>query len=188
LSSAALRVRGEVEPISVATAIRCSAPPDRVWNALVFYEQIDRRPPWPLRVLLPVPVRAEGARSAEGDETRCVYEHGYLVKRMIRVQPLRRCEFEVIEQELGMPGEIRLAGGGYTLNALPGGSTRLELETHYFAFRRPRRLWRPIETALCHAFHRHILDAIQRGAGPAGAAARPSQLRLPARVAPSPDR
>jgi hypothetical protein len=187
LKGAALPFRDEPNPISVATAIRCSAPPERVWNALVFYEQIDRRPPWPLRVLLPVPVRADGARSAEGDETRCVYEHGYLVKRMIRVLPPRRCEFEVIEQELGMPGKIRLAGGGYTLNALPGGSTRIELETRYFAFRRPRVLWRPIETALCHAFHRHILDAIRRGTGPAGAA-RLSRIRLPARVAPSSER
>ena len=188
MKGAAPRIRGEVKPISVATAIRCSEPPERVWDALVFYEQIDRQPPWPLRLLLPVPVRADGARSAAGDETRCVYEHGYLVKRMSRVQPLRRCEFEVIEQQLGMPGEIRLAGGGYTLNALPDGSTRIELETRYFASRRPRVLWRPIEAALCHAFHRHILDAIRRGAGTAGAAARPSRLRIPARVAPSSER
>ncbi|HEY7114685.1 MAG TPA: hypothetical protein VIA45_17285 [Thermoanaerobaculia bacterium] len=151
-------------PLSVVTAIRCSAPPARVWNALVFFEEIERRPPLLLRLLLPTPLRTEGAHSGEGDETRCVYDRGHLVKRMTLVRPPHRYEFEVIEQALEVGGAIRLIGGRYSLKELPGRSTRLWMETRYDGSNRPRTLSRPIEAAVCHAFHSHILRAIRRAA------------------------
>ena len=149
-------------PTSVTTGIRFSATPAQVWDGLMFYEQIDRRPPLHLRILLPEPLRAEGRRSAVGDETRCVYEDGHLLKRATRIEPLRFYGFDVVEQDLAIGRGIRLTGGSYTLEALPDGSTRIELETRYLGGRRPRPLWRPIEAAVCHAFHRHILGAMRR--------------------------
>lgn len=188
MSAAAGPAAPAARPTSVLTAIRCAAPRDRVWNALVFFEEIGRRPPWPLRALLPAPLRAEGARSAVGDETRCLYESGDLVKRMTLVRPPLRCEFDVIAQALEIPGGIRLAGGGYSLEEAADGSTRVAIETRYYGSRRPRALCRPIEAAVCHAFHRHILRAIRRGAENADAAPGPNRLRLPSRTAPSPRR
>jgi len=140
----------------------------------MFFEQIARRPPLYLRLLLPAPRRAEGRRSAVGDETRCVYEKGHLLKRVTEIAPGRRCGFEVVEQRLAIRGGIRLAGGSYTLRELPDGTTRVELETRYVASRRPRWLWRQIETAVCHAFHRHILSAMRRELATRGPRAAPA--------------
>jgi hypothetical protein len=142
--------------------MRFAAPPEAVWAGLMFYEQLCRRPPLLLRLLLPAATRAEGRKSAVGDQTRCLYEQGHLVKRITSVDPARHCLFEITEQRLRIAGGIRLSGGGYALSRLPDGSTRVELETRYVSPWRPRWLCRPIEAAVCHAFHRHILGAMRR--------------------------
>lgn len=144
------------------TGMRFSASPGEVWEGLMSYEEIPRRPPLLLRLLLPEPMRAEGRRAAIGDETRCVYDRGHLLKRVTRIDLRRQYSFSVVEQELSISGGIRLTGGSYVLLELPDGSTRLELETRCVGFARPRWLWRPIEAAVCHAFHRHILGAMRR--------------------------
>lgn len=155
---------------AVMTAMRFAAPAERVWDGLMFYEQILRRPPLLLRLLLPTPLRAEGSRSVVGDETRCVYEGGHLVKRVIRIEPGRHYGFDVVEQSLRIGPGIRLLGGAYRLVDLPDGKTRLELTTRYASSRRPGWLWRPIEAAVCHVFHRHLLGAMRRAAEAHGAA------------------
>jgi hypothetical protein len=165
-------------PTSIVTGMRISASPGDVWEGLMFYEQIPERPPLHLRLLLPEPLRVEGLRSAVGDEARCVYDRGHLLKRVTGIDPGRRYEFAVVEQSLVIGRGIRLTGGSYTLLALAGGSTRIELETRYVGSVRPRRLWTPLEAAVCHAFHRHILGAMRRAAE--------SRLLLPRRHAPGP--
>src|SRR5512133_589493 len=45
---------------SVVTGTRFPGSIEAVWEKLMFYEQIERRPPWLLRLLLPIPVRTEG--------------------------------------------------------------------------------------------------------------------------------
>ena len=128
----------------------------------MFYEQIPFPPPLHLRLLLPTPMRAEGRWSAVGDETRCIYDKGHLLKRVTRIDPWRRYGFDVVEQKLAIGSGIRLTGGSYTLLALPDGSTRIGLETRYVSSVRPRWLGRRVEAAVCHAFHRHILGAMRR--------------------------
>lgn len=150
-----------LRPTSIVTAMRFAASPGQVWEGLMFYEQIPQRPPLRLRLLLPEPLRAEGRPQAVGDETTCVYDGGYLLKRVTRVDPRRHYGFDVVDQKLAIGGGIRLIGGRYTLQELPGGSTRIELETRYLGSVRPRWLWRRIEAAVCHAFHRHILGAMR---------------------------
>jgi len=131
----------------------------------MFYEQIDERSPLLLRLLLPVPVRVEGRRSELGDEARCVYETGYLVKRLTQIDRERRYAFTVVEQNLTLAGGLSLVDGWYALRALPGGRTEVETGTRYLSRNRPGWLWRPAETAVCQMFHRHILRAMERGVG-----------------------
>jgi hypothetical protein len=127
----------------------------------MFYEQIDQRPPWYLRLLLPVPIRTEGSKAAVGDEALCLYVGGHLVKRVTRVEQSALYAFAVIEQKLDVGG-IVLSDGEYSLRARFDGGTDVTVTTRYASTRRPRWLWRPIEGLVCHAFHHHILRAMRR--------------------------
>jgi hypothetical protein len=133
-----------------------------VWNGLLFYEQVSRRPPLLLRVFLPSPIRTVGRKSKVGDEVRCLYEGGYLVKRVTQIVEQRRYCFEVVEQAIDFGGGIRLSGGSYELRHLPDGCTEVALETRYWSPWRPRWLWTLLEAAICHRFHHHILGEVRR--------------------------
>jgi hypothetical protein len=146
----------------VVTPMKVAASRSQVWDRLMFYEQVDQRPPLHLRLLLPVPIRTIGDKSHIGDEARCLYEGGHLIKRITAVNPGRVYAFEVIEQALRVGGSMKLVGGEYRLDEGPSGVTVMTLSTRYTSSRRPRWLWRPIEAAVCHSFHRHILRAIRR--------------------------
>lgn len=146
----------------VVTRMVFRAPIDRVWRTIMFYEQIDQRPPLHLRWLLPVPLGTEGRKTAVGDEAKCLYEGGFLVKRVVRVVAAELYAFEVIEQELAFGGGMRLSGGAYRLRSQADGSTEVALTTRYRGGWRPRWLLAPIEGVVCHMFHRHILRAMRR--------------------------
>jgi hypothetical protein len=147
---------------SVVTRMRFAAPPDRVWGGLLFYEQIEERPPLHLRLLLPMPLGTKGAKSKVGDEALCAYEDGHLLKRVTEIDPGRHYGFEVAEQNLAVGGGLALSGGCYTLRALPEGGTEVAVTTRYVSLRRPGWLWKPIEATVCHMFHRHLLGAMRR--------------------------
>lgn len=148
--------------ISVVTRETFAAPPAQVWKGLMFYEEIDLRPPLHLRLLLPVPIGTAGQVSEVGDEALCLYEGGHLRKRLTRVERGDSYEFEVAEQALFLGRGVRLAGGRYALRELPGGQTEVSVETRYSNTKSPRWLWRPLERIVCHAFHRHLLGSMRR--------------------------
>ncbi len=154
-------------PRSVVTRIRFAAAAEQVWDVLLYYEQIEERPPLLLRLLLPVPIRTEGSKAKVGDEARCSYEGGHLLKRVTHVDRGHHYGFEVVEQNLVLGGGLALTGGCYTLRELPEGSTEVAVTTRYTSNRRPRWLFLPIETAVCHLFHRHLLTAMRRRVKPA---------------------
>jgi hypothetical protein len=149
-----------------ATAVRTrttvAAPADEVWDSLLFYEELEERPPFLLRRLLPVPLGTEGCKSEVGDTARCLYERGHLIKRVTRADRAHSYAFEVVEQQLAVGGGLRLTGGGYTLRQLPGERTQVTLETRYLSRKHPRWFWKRLETAVCHRFHRHLLAALSR--------------------------
>lgn len=147
---------------SVATSMTFDAAPQDVWDRLMFYEQIDQRPPLHLRLLLPTPIETAGRKSEIGDEARCLYRGGYLIKRVTQVEPRRRYVFEVSEQALVVGGGVRLSGGEYVIRELARGRAEVRIVTRYTSPRWPRWLWRPVERAVCHSFHRHILRAMRR--------------------------
>ena len=148
--------------ITVDTTFAIAADPATIWDRLLFYEQIDQRPPLHLRLLLPVPIETVGRKSEVGDEARCLYEGGFLIKRVTHIDPPRRYGFEIAEQALSIGGGMRLAGGDYTIEAEGAGRSRLCITTRYTSARWPRWVWRPVERAVCHSFHRHILGAMRR--------------------------
>jgi hypothetical protein len=147
---------------SVVTRMNIAAPPDEVWRGLMFYEQIEEPPPLHLRLLLPMPIRTHGSKSAIGDEAMCLYEGGHLLKRVTQIDPCRQYGFEVVEQNLAVGGGLILSGGCYTLRELPGGRTEVAVTTRYVSPKRPGWMWKPIEATVCHLFHRHLLGAMRR--------------------------
>ena len=149
---------------SVVTRMKFAVLPEQAWDGLVFYEQIEKRPPLSLRLLMPLPIRTEGRKAEVGDEARCLYVGGHLIKRVTKIERNRRYEFEVVEQNLAVGGGIRLLGGSYTLSKLPDGCTEVALSTRYVSPKRPRWLWKPVEAVFCHIFHRHILRAMRHNA------------------------
>jgi len=147
---------------SIVTRMSFAAAPAQVWEGLMFYEQIEEPPPLHLRLLLPLPIRTEGRKSAVGDEAMCLYQGGHLLKRVTQIDRCRHYGFDVVEQNLRLGRGLTLSGGCYTLSELPGGRTEVAVTTRYASGRRPEWLWKPIEAAVCHLFHRHLLAAIRR--------------------------
>lgn len=146
--------------ISVTTSQDFFAPPEALWDALLFYEEIIESPPLVLRVLLPRPIATEGYKFGVGREVRCRYEGGHLLKQVTEITPLRSYAFDVIEQDLALGGR-KVLGGSYTLNAIGKGRTRVALTTRYTSPNQPRWLCRWIEAGVCHLFHRYLLTTIR---------------------------
>ena len=145
---------------SVATSIYLQASPQAVWDRMLSYEEVPKRPPLILRTLLPVPLRTEGDKTRLGEDVQCLYGGGDLVKQITAVQPPHLLAFDVNEQHLGIESCIVAIGGSYRIE--PSGSeTEVILTTKYYAFLQPRFFWRPLETFLAHRFHRHILEGMR---------------------------
>ncbi len=150
--------------VVVSTAAVFDATPRATWDAIAFYEQVDHEPPLLLRVAMPVPVGVEGVSDRVGAEPRCVYERGYLVKRITVRNPERELAFDVIEQQLGMERDVILRDGRFLLTPRSDGRTTVLLETRYDAPLRPRWLWRPVERRVVRALHAHVLRGMRTNA------------------------
>jgi hypothetical protein len=148
----------------VVTKLRFNCTPEKAWQNLMFYEQIERRPPLHLLALLPKPIRTEGRKSEVGDVATCLYEGGHLLKRVDKIEENRYYGFTVVEQTLKFGGGMLLSKGAYTLTPRPDGGTDVAVETNYTSTRKPRALWRPIEALVAHSFHRFILKEMRRAA------------------------
>jgi hypothetical protein len=153
----------EAATSTIATRMSFAAPIERAWQSLLFYEEVKERPPLPLRLLLPVPIRTEGDKSRVGAEAMCLYEDGHLLKRATRIEKPTLYEFEVARQALAVGGSMRLSGGRYELRERAGG-TEVTVITTYSSEKWPRWLWRPLERFVCHMFHRFLLRSMRRRA------------------------
>jgi hypothetical protein len=149
-------------PVSIETRMTFTGTRADVWKRIVFYEQLEHPPPLHLRLLLPIPIETIGDKSRVGDEARCRYQRGYLIKRVTGVEVESSYVFDVVEQALDVGNGMKLVGGSYVLRALDDGRTEVALTTRYSSPRSPRWLWKPIEAAVCHSFHRHILREMRR--------------------------
>ena len=150
------------QPTSVVTRMNFAAPPEKVWEGLMFYEQIGKRPPLLLRLLLPVPIRTEGRKSEVGDEVTCQLPERSLAQasdscdsrtklrvRSHRAKPHARRRDKTVRRQLHAACRFRTAAPKLSSrhamsarNALAGCGVR-------------------IEAVVCHSFHRHILSAMR---------------------------
>ncbi len=144
---------------TVETRVHLDASPERVWQGMLFYEEVPSRPMPLLRLFLPAPVRTQGEKTRVGAVIECTYDGGYLEKRITAVGHARFVQFDVVIQELGIEDCISMQDGAYELRP-DGGGTEMVLTTRYRGHARPRWLWRPLERFLAHRLHHHILDGM----------------------------
>jgi len=145
---------------AVVTKMRFNAPAQRVWESLVFYEEVKKRPGWLLRLFLPEPLSTQGGKTQPGSLIRCRYAKGSLMKRITEVEIGHRIDFQVIEQNLGLEGCVAMTSGSYRLQSVAGGC-EVALTTRYRGHLRPRWLWQRLERFLAHRLHRHILNGVR---------------------------
>ncbi|MGZ5536966.1 MAG: SRPBCC family protein [Chthoniobacterales bacterium] len=153
------------ESASVVTCQDFPAPAEAVWDALMFYEEVAKCPPFFLRWILPIPLATEGCKFEVGSEVKCRYVGGHLLKRVTAIVGARSYAFDIVEQNLALGG-IKLLGGEYRLRDLPRGRTRVALATRYASPNQPRWLCGRFEAVVCHSFHRHILTAMRSNLAP----------------------
>jgi len=163
--SGVYRVAGRLfgrQPVTqaVGTRVHFNASRESVWNHLMFYEEVPRRPPFPLGVLLPHPIRSEGNKTRAGANIRCTYgaEAG-LLKHIVGVESPRLLQFEVTEQRLGIEDCVVTVGGSYQIHDC-GDAADVVLTTNYRTYLHPRGIWHPVEALLIGQLHKHILRGI----------------------------
>jgi hypothetical protein len=116
--------------VETRAQLTCTA--RRAWDTVCFYEHIQLKPSWFLRIVLPVPMRTTGCYGKIGDESRCMYsDGGYLAKRITNIIAGERIDFDIIEQSIRYCRSIALKGG--TIEVIPTreGECSLRMVTHY---------------------------------------------------------
>jgi hypothetical protein len=150
--------------LTLVTHWNIAASTERVWNSLRFYEELGTPAPLLLRMLLPRPVPAAASTAHPGQETILHYEDGHYARRVVKFEPPRNYEFEVVEQRLASDRGVRLLGGAFALRQLDADHTDLSITTVYSSGLRPRWLFRSLETAVCGRLQRHLLVEIEKRA------------------------
>jgi len=135
--------------------------PERAWQVLTFYEDVDIEPPLYARIGLPHPLRTEGPMRRVGDITRCVYSTGYLRKRITTFEPGHELAFDVVEQVGIEDRSVELVRGSFRFEARGDGRTEVSLTTVYRPLLAARPVWRPFEQRLAHVLHEHVLDGME---------------------------
>jgi hypothetical protein len=165
---------------AVATRARFDAPPETIWQGMLFYEEVPGRAMPLLRMFLPAPVRTQGDKTRVGAIIKCTYERGYLEKRITAAEREQCVRFDILVQQLGVEDCISMRDGSYEIRPDGSGSVVL-LTTRYRGHLRPRWFWRPLERFLAHRLHRHILDGMRvRLGAPASAPEAPAGERVTA--------
>lgn len=126
--------------VRTSTLLLCDA--RQAWEKVCFYEHIERKPSWFLRTILPTPRRTTGSYRNVGDVSRCMYsDGGFLTKRIVRLAPGMRIDFDVIEQTIRYCGRmLLLRGGSIAIESLGDGASSVTMVTHY-ELRSPKLLF-----------------------------------------------
>jgi hypothetical protein len=159
---AAIEGRSPLQPDEqVQTSMVIRAPVGRAWEAIMFYEEVEHRAPWILRIGLARPLSTRGPSRQVGDVKVCIYNKGQITKRIVVVEPGRRLGFEIIEQQIGYERDVQLLGGSFEFEALGPGQTRVTLVSSYRPLLLPRFCWRWGERIAFRTLHGHVLEGMR---------------------------
>ncbi len=160
-------LEGPAQPGAAETVVTTEvidAPAAACWDGIVFYEEVRHRPPLILRIGLAHPLFAVGSSRRAGDVKTCVYNKGWITKRVTEASPGRLLAFEVISQSIGYERDVRLTGGAFEFRELADARTEVRLSTTYEPRLTPRFAWRPFESLGVHTLHRHVIRGMRMNA------------------------
>ncbi|MBL4592167.1 MAG: hypothetical protein JKY96_09445 [Phycisphaerales bacterium] len=150
---------GHTKEISISTTRIVIGEPEDVWDALMFFEDVESNPPLLMRIALPRPLYTQGPMDSVGDRRVCVYTKGKLTKEITEVSPSETLAFTVVEQEF--EPSVRLTRGRFALEDLGDGRTRLTLTTRYVPVHSPRFVWHWAEIVGARTLHTHVINGIE---------------------------
>lgn len=146
---------------TVVTERRIAVSAEEGFDSLRFFEEVRQPPPWLLRIGLVRPLHASGSCAAVGDVKVCVYDRGRIVKRVAAVEPDRRLDFVIVEQDIGYEHDVTLTGGSFEFIPVGTDACIIRLTTAYVPRLGPRFCWRWGERIGVHVLHNHVIDAIE---------------------------
>jgi len=153
-------VNTSIGEVSSSGRLACSA--ERAWQKVCFYEHISRRLPWLLRTALPTPHRTTGSHERVGDVSRCMYsDGGYLAKRIARIVPGERIDFEIIEQTIRHSRRVVLRGGSIEIESHADGTSSVRMTTRYELRSRTFLSARFFVNLVVAAMHRVVIRDMQ---------------------------
>lgn len=161
--TAAAAAAAQAPRVTLVTHSTIDASDQRVWDSLQFYEGV-ATPPLLLRLLLPIPIPVPEHPPELGREATLNYMRGHYTRRVVRLEPPRFYEFEVVDQRLPGDRGVTLLRGAYTLRQIDSTHTDLSITTTYSSGLRPRWLLQPLEGVVARRLQRHLLAAIKRRA------------------------
>lgn len=145
--------------LSVTTSRVIIGDPDEVWDALMYFEDVDSTPPLLMRIALPRPLYSTGSMDSIGDRRVCVYTKGRLAKEIVEIEDEKLLGFRVVEQEF--EPSVILTGGRFVLEELEDGETKITLTTDYIPVHSPRLAWRWAEVLGARTLHTHVINGIE---------------------------
>jgi hypothetical protein len=137
-----------------------------LFSRIVFFEDVKAARPTLLRIALPRPIRTEGPDRV-GSVRRCVYDTGYILKRITAIEPDARYAFTVVKQVHVDDGVVRLLRGSFDLRSLSRHRTQITLRTVYAPKLSARVVWRPFEHVAIRRLHDYVIRSMVAHTRPA---------------------
>jgi len=158
------------------TSIIVNAPPERVWQNVIRFNDITAPPSLPFRLGIAYPMRARILGSGVGAVRHCEFSTGAFVEPITGWDEPRRLSFGVTAQPPALRelspythvfaphtnGFFKARRGEFRLTPIQGGRTRLEGSTWYTLEIYPEVYWSPIADWLLTKIHTRVLEQVKR--------------------------
>ncbi len=162
-------------PPPVETAMVIDAPPSRVWAHLAEVEEMDLPKELFFQVGVAYPRKATLEREGVGAVRRCEFNTGTALETVETWSPSKELTFRIDTQpdpmreatlwnsvrQPHLDGYVRNVRGQFTLEALPGGRTRVVGRSWYTVRMTPEWYWRIWSDAVIHTIHGRVLDHVK---------------------------
>jgi hypothetical protein len=148
--------------VTISDSVEMAAPPEVVWETFANLAlPLDQPLPFFLRAGFPGPEQILGEGLFVGAERRVIFENGTIVARVDAVNFPHSFHVKLSYEEIGHEFFNRwmiLDEATFTLEALPGGRTRVTHQTSYRRMLSPGLYFAPLEEYGAHLLQQYLLE------------------------------